>query len=399
MKRSIPLLTIESQIKRCLRRHLQTLGFEKDEEGLLVAPGDSKDAIRTVHAIQRRDKLLKESGFIARSWPLLRDCFADGDAVDPDRISPRLEVIRGGSWQSDLFRLAALTWSVPVSQGFGRRIRFIVWDGSNDKLVGLIALGDPVFNLKARDDAIGWTASDRSHRLACVLDAYVLGAVPPYNSLLAGKLLACLIRSSNVRAVFRKRYRNSCGIISGECRRPQLALVTTTSALGRSAVYNRLVLEGTRFFQSVGFTGGWGHFHVPDDLFDLMRHYLSAKEDPYARNNRFGDGPNWRFRAIRRVLALLGQNRDLLRHNIRREVFMCSLGENSAQFLRGEHKRLRPSPLQSVEQISAIARARWIIPRAHRVPAFRTWKRDNILEVLRPRATCVLRADASRDVG
>jgi len=30
------------------------------------------------------------------------------------------------------------------------------------------------------------------------MDAYVLGALPPYNTLLRGKLVACLIRSSDV---------------------------------------------------------------------------------------------------------------------------------------------------------------------------------------------------------
>jgi hypothetical protein len=36
---------------------------------------------------------------------------------------------------------------VPVSNGFGRRLRYLVWDEHNDKLIGLIAIGDPVFNL------------------------------------------------------------------------------------------------------------------------------------------------------------------------------------------------------------------------------------------------------------
>jgi hypothetical protein len=46
-------------------------------------------------------------------------------------------------WESDLFRLASLTWAVPVSNGFGRTLRYLVWDEHNDKLIGLIAIGDP----------------------------------------------------------------------------------------------------------------------------------------------------------------------------------------------------------------------------------------------------------------
>ena len=77
--------------------------------------------------------------------------------------------------------LASLTWSVPVSNGFGRRLRYLVWDESNGKLMGLIAIGDPVFNLAARDKLIGWTSKDRNSRLVNIMDAYVLGAIPPYN--------------------------------------------------------------------------------------------------------------------------------------------------------------------------------------------------------------------------
>src|SRR5262249_30013567 len=50
-------------------------------------------------------------------------------------------------WESDLFRLASLTWAVPISNGFGRRLCYLVWEEHNDKLIGLIAIGDPVFNL------------------------------------------------------------------------------------------------------------------------------------------------------------------------------------------------------------------------------------------------------------
>ena len=97
-----------------------------------------------------------------------------------------------------MFRLASLTWSVPVSNGFGRRLRYLVWDAHNGKLIGLIAIGDPVFNLSVRDNLIGWNVHDRTARLVNIMDAYVLGALPPYNALLAGKMIACLIRSREI---------------------------------------------------------------------------------------------------------------------------------------------------------------------------------------------------------
>ena len=56
--------------------------------------------------------------------------------------------------------------------------------------MGIIAIGAPVFNLSARDNLIDWNVKARSERLVNVMDAYVLGAVPPYNTLLGGKLVA-----------------------------------------------------------------------------------------------------------------------------------------------------------------------------------------------------------------
>ncbi len=196
-----------------------------------------------------------------------------------------------------------------VSQGYGRRMRFLIWDDSNGKLVGLLALADPVFNLAVRDQHIGWTAGDRRKRLAHVLDAYVLGAIPPYNMLLGGKLVAALVGTREIRDAFARKYAGVRGLISGEVKPAALAMVTTSSALGRSSVYNRLRLGNYRVFRSVGYTSGWGHFHIPDRLFATMRHYLKAHGHPYADNHRYGDGPNWKLRAVRECLRLLGLNR------------------------------------------------------------------------------------------
>ena len=33
-----------------------------------------------------------------------------------------------------------------LSNGFGRRLRFLVWDNHNGKLIGIIAIGDPGAN-------------------------------------------------------------------------------------------------------------------------------------------------------------------------------------------------------------------------------------------------------------
>src|SRR4051812_36425717 len=125
---TIPLLTLESRIKRRLRTHLRGIGFTRDADGLLRPPGDSKNAVRAMHSAQRKDRLIRDKAFVSATWPRVSQYFADGVEVVPEAISPRLEGIAGGTWQSELFRLAGLTWSIPISEGYGRRMRFLVWD-------------------------------------------------------------------------------------------------------------------------------------------------------------------------------------------------------------------------------------------------------------------------------
>src|SRR6266404_2918227 len=152
---NIGVLTFDAYLRRRLQAHLKRLGFAKDENGLLTPPSISKRRFRALHRLQREDRLRQDGQFVQSEWRKLRKHFANGADVTPDKISPRLELVTSGTWQSRLFRLASLTWSVPVSQGYGRRMRFLVWDRSNGKLIGVLALGDPVFNLRARDDEIG----------------------------------------------------------------------------------------------------------------------------------------------------------------------------------------------------------------------------------------------------
>src|SRR5207237_650084 len=145
------------------------IGFEKDEHGLLRPPEMTKECFKRLHVTQRNEKLVSETEFIRETWPGLKVNFANGSEVVPEMISPRLELIEACTWQSDLFRLACLTWSVPVSQGYGRRMRFLVWDQFNGKVIGVLALGDPVFNLRVRDNWIGWTLKQREELLVNLL--------------------------------------------------------------------------------------------------------------------------------------------------------------------------------------------------------------------------------------
>ncbi len=372
----------EATLRRKVRRQLKSLGFHKSFDGTLEIDGDDKELIRSLHGPQRTDRLSASSNFFSSRAPKLLKYFASGHEVNPSAIQPKLERVRAGTWQSDLFRLASLTWSVPVSNGFGRRLRYIVWDGHNEKIMGIIAIGDPVFNLSVRDAHIGWDVNDRRERLVNVMDAYVLGALPPYNMLLAGKLVACLVRSRQIYRDFTRTYGNSTGIISGKAKKPRLLTVTTSSSMGRSSVYNRLKLDGVRYFEPLGYTRGWGHFHISDELFLELRDYLRDIGHEYADQHRFGQGPNWRLRTTRAALKALGFRNDLLRHGIRRQVFICRLATNAAKILRTGKGRPDLSSLLTTEQIADLALERWIVPRAQRRLDYLAWSTSDVLSLI-----------------
>jgi hypothetical protein len=365
---------------------LASQGFHLEANRLKHRSAESTKAeIRGLHHHDRMMKLQRESKFISEYYHKLKNYFADGNQINPAAFTPRVVPVRPGSEMSDLFRFATLLWSVPVSQGFGRRLRFLVFDESNGKLVGLFALGDPVFNLSARDTWVGWNHQDRAERLYNVLDVFVLGAVPPYSTLLGGKMIALLAASDEVRWQVWAKYAAGTTVIQGARKKPHLALLSTTSALGRSSLYNRVHLDGQPLYQRVGATHGWGHFHLSNGTFELMRKYLAEAAHPIERANRFGQGPNWKMRAVRTCLEMIGLPSDLLRHGIKRDVYVVELATNSRAFLRGEHQRPRYRGMPASDLVTFF-KSRWLIPRSKRRPDYIDVRREAVLSELRSMA-------------
>lgn len=374
-----------------IQRHLEAIGLNGDRpDGVL-----SKEAIRHIHRFHREAKQQRIRRALGNKVDRFMEEIANGDEVEPENVQPELIDVRAGRRTGDLFRFAALLWSIPVSQGYGRRLRFLVRDRANGKLIGIFALGDPVFNLWVRDEWIGWSHQDRSERLVNLMDAYVVGAVPPYADLLGGKLVASLIASSEVANKFEERYGNTTGLISRRQKQARLAAVTVTSALGRSSIYNRLKLKANAPGRTsetavellkLGSTTGYGHFQITEDLFLQLRRVLQEDGHKYADGHQFGDGPNWRIRVARKGLESLGLDADeVLKHGIQREVYAMPIASNSRQFLSGGDK----SPIfnhLTIDEIAALARDRWLVPRSERRPCYQQFRREQLCDVLMPTA-------------
>ena len=369
-------------VRRSVHRHLLDLGFSKNCKGYYIDGDLTKDKIRDLHSAQRLGLLKNNREFLETYGRDLVNHFATGRQIDPAAIEPELVEVSAGTEESRLFRMATLLWSVPVSQGFGRRLRFLVRDKQNGCLIGLFALGDPVFNLSARDNWIGWTHEDRSERLIHVMDAYVVGAMPPYSQILGAKMVAALMTSQEVKKAYERKYLGSEAVISGKKNRARLALLTTTSALGRSSVYNRLVIPGGTRFLKIGMTKGFGHFHLSGKIFEKMREYLEFCDHPYASGHRFGMGPNWKIRVVRAALEDIGiDGNAILKHGIGREVYAVPLVKNYREILLGSQQNVRSCVLP-ISEIADFCLNRWVLPRAEWDKRYRRFARCRILECL-----------------
>lgn len=222
----------------------------------------------------------------------------------------------------------------------------------------------------------------REERLRHVMDAYVLGAVPPYNQLLGAKLVALIAASDFVRRAFGRRYARKRSVIKKRSFDGRLAMITATSALGRSSIYNRLRFNSEDVFAQVGMTEGYGHFHVANGTFQKLHAYLRGIQNDEIRKYKFGQGPNYRMRVVRTALEELGLPGDLLRHGIKREVYVAPLAKNAAAFLRGERRRLRwhKRPLKDMIHFW---RQRWLLPRAARDDSYKQFDSCAWLDYLR----------------
>ena len=365
-------------MKRRLFTSLREQGYTVDGETISLPDNSTKDDFRDVqqHATK---KILEKSEQALRPYEKrLIKYIANGDEVIPRKIEPELVIVQPKTEQERLFRYAALHWSIPISSGYGRRMRFLLMDKSNGKLIGIFALGDPVFGLKARDEWIGWDREVRQQKLYHVMDAYVLGAVPPYSYLLGGKLVALSTLSNEVRRQFRKRYEENKPLIGKKRKPPILAIITTTSALGRSSIYNRIKVNGTTYWHNIGFTLGSGEFHFSNGIYKDLRAFVVHHCNPTMRHKNWGVGFRNKREIVNCCLGILGLPKSFARHGIKREVFAAPLGKKALEYLRGESKQVQfyDWPLAVLFEKF---RDRWLLPRAERMPEWKNFRRESYL--------------------
>ena len=211
-----------------------------------------------------------------------------------------------------------------------------------------------------------------------VADVSVCGAVPPYNSLLGGKLVALLMASEEVRDAYRNRYADQVSIISSPMagravyRPAELKVLTTTSLYGNgSSQYNRLKLRAIDYpvldhdiaWQELAKTAGYGTVHLSPTTVRVLREVSERMYRARRVNHRFGEGASPRLRQIREAVEALGIDAaHVLHHATPRIFYSCELHPGAIDELVGMNPPTE-SHSQPASVVSSLWRQRWLTNR------------------------------------
>ncbi|MDR0605067.1 MAG: DUF4338 domain-containing protein, partial [Bacteroidales bacterium] len=338
-------LPIEEQVVKSICRDLERLNWKiklptkKNQYPILMPPEYyDKQTIRDSMSFKRNEIILQNKIWIENNISFARKNLANGIDVLKSEIKPVIEVCETDK-QHQLFRMLRYYWSSPYSEYVGRRIKLIIRDDAlpNKPVIGIAALGSPIIHIPERDNFIGWNKDVRTKNLIHAMDAYVIGALPPYNYLLGGKLISYILASNEVRAIYSEKYKDQITLIDKR-KANQLVGIFTTSLFGHSSQYNRIKYGDDLLYIPIGQTKGFGTLHLSNETIKLM--LLLLKNKGVNVGCKFGDGPSWVMRVIRSAGDILDFDSNfLLQHSFKRNIYFVPLAKNYKDFLNGNEKR------------------------------------------------------------
>lgn len=352
-------------------------GIRAEAERAAALVDCSKSVCRDLHRPAIRTEIERQQQWIRWAYPRYASYFSHGNQLIPLRIDPLLLEVTD-QWQADLFRLARLTWSLPYTKGYGRRLRFLLLDQSNGKLIGILGLQSPPLDFPSRDRLFRYPEGRKVELVNQTMDIYSLGAVPPYGRLLGGKLVALAAVSCEVSNSYERKYAGRTTEMGKRTLPSSLIALTTTSAFGRSSLYNRLAFSGELVAQPIGYTQGYGSFHLAV-FYPRIREFLKSRG--VSTRGGFGVGPRIVWQTYVRALGRLGLSDELLKHGIKREVYLFPLVHNLNDYMEGR----ADDPIRIMRSFSDLAswwRERWLLPRAERVDGWCGWDSNEIKRML-----------------
>jgi hypothetical protein len=224
-----------------------------------------------------------------------------------------------------------------------------------------------------------------------ILEVNVCGAIPPYNHLLGGKLVALLMLSPRVVADYRRRYGGRESDIASRMKgeavvKPAELVYVGTTSLYRvgSSQYNRLKLPAEitesgqpLAWQYIGETRGHGTLHISRQTILALEEIIRTD---YV-NHVFGEGASPKMRQIRHALnAIMSPGQSfissvIIQHAMNRPIYGAWLATNGAAYLLGEetqpeyHFDTFKNPEQGTKRVIDYWVNRWLLSRLEYKPA------------------------------
>jgi hypothetical protein len=133
------------QLRQMIEDSLRQQGFRIRDDQIVWSRKATKNKLRILHRLSVQHRVEEAQPRLGRYEDQLLGRIASGSEVEPAKVAPRLFEVLPGSEDELLFRYASLHWSIPTSSGYGRRLRFLVEDAHNGKLIGLFGLALSVY--------------------------------------------------------------------------------------------------------------------------------------------------------------------------------------------------------------------------------------------------------------
>lgn len=368
-------MTSERSLRRKIIKAFKEQGFKINPH--LRPAGCSKRTYKRLQAKARFEQISKRKEFLLTYLDKMKTYCRNGKGIIPEKICLELIEVKSGSFEEILFRWwNFIWWSIPYQRSYGRQMRFLLWDITHDAPFGLICLQSPVLKMSVRDDSLGIPKNEMDIWVNRSMNAQRVGALPPYNNLLGGKMVALTLTSNEVREAYREKYKNYISIIKGRKLKPDLLFITTTSAFGKSSLYNRLKYNGEVVAECLGYTQGSGSFHIPEELYEEIIQFLASRGVNVARG--YGHGPSRKLRLISLGLHYLGLPPSSEYHGIKREFYLFPLVKKLREVIQHGEKPIwvdRP-----FDELVDYWKERWAIPRAERMPEWKNFNSNNFFK-------------------
>ena len=359
-----------NNIRHKILSKLREYGFTVNND-IVKYPTDKKKIVSLSRRI-RLNYIKSNFKFITDNISLVKKYSINGKDLDPEKID--LDVISTSldDKYEKLFKWWNLMWwSSPYQKSVGKSLRFVIWDRYHDSLFGIIGLFSPLINVSARNKYLGiYNRPDFTYILNKSLDAFRIGAMPPYNDLIGAKMVTLSLLSDKIRRYYNSKYNDD------------ILFITNISVFGRSSIYNRLKYNDHVVAIPVGYTKGFSAHYLPFDVKSMLYKFYEL-----CTGNRLDSDDMTsieRVGKLRKALDFIGI-KGVTDGSIKKQVFIIPLVKNLRECIDNNSCPVYYD--YNMDELVEYWKNRWCIGRASRISRWRDfnideWISNEMIEII-----------------